>query len=151
MKSFFEIEAFVVNVKTFNYSKGVGYNFSFAMNTETVGEDGKAAVVWISGVSFNKPLLDKRNYLLRGKLQVKLPYKNYPAGLQMIVEEAFELGEGRYVVRTKRDAPKEAEAHSTSNGMNDPSPNQVRQHERTEETHANKDPMFPEMNEEIPF
>ncbi len=75
MKSYLEIEAFAMNVKEFHYSKGTGYNFSFAMKGEAQSEDRKSApTVWISAVSFNQPILDKRNYLLRGKQQVKPPY-----------------------------------------------------------------------------
>ncbi len=103
MKSYLEIEAFAMNVKEFHYSKGTGYNFSFAMKGEAQSEDKNSApTVWISGVSFNQPILDKRNYLLRGKLQVKPPYKDYPAGLQLVVSEAILLESGMYVVAKKK-------------------------------------------------
>ncbi len=103
MKNHFETEAFVMNVKEFQYSKGTGHNFSFAMRGEAQSEDKNSApTVWISGVSFNQPILDKRNYLLKGKLQVKPPYKDYPAGLQLVVSEAILLEAGMYVVAKKK-------------------------------------------------
>jgi len=120
MKSYLEIEAFAMNVKEFHYSKGTGYNFSFAMKGEATSEDRKSApTVWISAVSFNQPILDKRNYLLRGKLQVKPPYNDYPAGLQLIISEAILLEVDMYVVARKRpkkateDAPQAREEVST--------------------------------------
>ena len=150
MKNFFETEAFILNVKEFQYSKGTGYSFSFPMTGEATGEDQTAPVIWVSGVSFNQPMLNKRNYLLRGKLQVKPKYKDYPVGFQLIVDEAILLGTGQYVVRTKRDVQK-PEPHSTSNGMNDPSPRQIEAHKRIEQEHGNRDPLFQPQSDQIPF
>ena len=92
-----------MNVKEFHYSKGTGYNFSFSLKGEAQSEDKNSApIVWISGVSFNQPILDKRSYLLRGKLQVKPPYKEYAAGLQLVVSEAILLESNMYVIAKKR-------------------------------------------------
>ena len=103
MKNYFETEAFVMNAKEFQYSKGTGYNFSFSLRGEAQSEEKNSApIVWISGVSFNQPILDKRNYLLRGKLQVKPSYKEYPAGLQLVVSEAILLESGMYVIARKK-------------------------------------------------
>lgn len=106
MKNYFETEAFAVNVRSFNYSKGEGYNFSFSMKGESQSEDKNSApVVWISGVSFNQPILDKRSYLLRGKLQVKPPYKDYPGQVQEVPQKTSNGQNGSY----EQDFPAQSE------------------------------------------
>ncbi len=149
MQNYIEITAFVLNVREFQHAKGIGYGFSFAMKGDAV--DGETTpTVWISAVSFSIPIMEKRNYLLRGKLKVQPPYKERPASLQLIVDEAILLGTGQYVVRTKRDVQK-PEPHSTSNGMNDPSPRQIEAHKRIEQEHGNRDPLFQPQSDQIPF
>ena len=134
MKNHFEIEAFTMNVKEFQYSKGTGYNFSFGMRGEAQSEDKNSApVVWISGVSFNQPILDKRNYLLRGKLQVKPPYRDYPAGLQLVVSEGILLEKNMYTVARKRpnaETTTKEEGYNIANGMNSPSEMQRQKFEK---------------------
>ena len=163
MQNYIEITAFTMNVKPFTYSKGTGYNFSFAMKGESEDQNS-APIVWISGVSFNQPILDKRSYLLKGKLQVKPPYKDYPAGLQLVVSEAILLESGMYVVARKRtthenepqasNAPKQAQSHPQSVQSQQRPPSTQEQPKTSMQTDANyQDPIaqitMPE--EEIPF
>ncbi len=167
MQSYIEITAFAMNVKPFTYSKGTGYNFSFAMKGEAQSEDKNSApVVWISGVSFNQPILDKRNYLLKGKLQVKPPYKDYPAGLQLVVSEAILLESGMYVVARKRSEPtthenttqapkqvQDTQSHP-NNAYSQGQPNQAPPTQPKQETYeAYRDPVkdITMPSEEVPF
>ena len=156
MKNYFETEAFVMNAKEFQYSKGAGYNFSFAIKGEAQNEDKNSApVVWISGVSFNQPILDKRSYLLRGKLQVKPPYKDYPAGLQLIVSEAILLESGMYVVARKRAGSPVNGQDPQRNPPPEPAqaPKQVQNvpEQATNSQGASYQQDFPEHMETIPF
>jgi len=131
MKNYFETTAFVMSAKEFQYSKGVGYNFSFAMRGEAQSEDKNSApIVWISGVSFNQQILDKRNYLFRGKLQVKPPYKDYPAGLQLVVSEAILLESGMYVVsRKKQEGSGQAQTAKPTSQITQDNPQQQNTHQ----------------------
>jgi len=146
MKNYFETEAYTMNVKEFHYSKGTGYSFSFPIKGEAQSKEGNdTPTVWISGVSFTQPILDRRSYLLRGKLQVKPPYKEYPASLQLVVSEAVLLEEGRYVVAKKRGkttSPGPIQASKQVAG--------VSQHTQNVSSGSYKDD-FPQQSEEIPF
>ncbi len=138
MKNHFETEAFVMNVKEFQYSKGTGYNFSFPMKGEAQSEEKNTEpVVWISGVSFNQPILEKRSYLLRGKLVVKPPYKDYPAALQLIVSEAILLESGHYVVAKKRPQQAAQAPNAPQHTQNGPA--------------ASYENDFPQQTEQVPF
>ncbi len=134
MKTYFEGEIFTIKPRQFKHKNGTGTSFSFMLQGDKPSESEDAPVVWISAVSFSDEIKEKRRYLVRGYLQVKPPWNDRPAGLQLVITEAFELGSSQYTVRTKRltqstdQNDQQPKAHSTSNGMNDPSPNQARQH-----------------------
>jgi hypothetical protein len=121
MKTYFEAEIYTINSRPFKFSKGTGYNFSFALRGDALPDSDEVPTVWMYGVAFNHTIEDRRKYLVKGKLQVKPPYKDYPAGLQLIVSDAVLLEDGRYTVAKKRQAQHTA-AYNDSPGADYGSP-----------------------------
>ncbi len=149
MKQHIELIAKAINIKEHQTAKGWLYSFSVPVS-EMQGEN--QATEWLQCSVFLKErdprlMQHKGEFHVTGKFTIKKAYGDYPQRLGLFGFEMVPvLGNVYRISKPRQDPSPQSQAHSSSNGMNNPSPNQERQHHSQSQ-------QFPDMetSTEIPF
>ncbi len=150
MKQHIEFVTKIVNLKEQQTAKGFLYRFSVPI-TEMDGEE--QLTEWLQCAIFLKER-DPRitghtgQFHFSGELKVKKAWGSYPQGLNLFGFEIKPVLGNVYRLSKPKSQP---EPHSTSNGMNDPSPRQVAAHEKIQQEQEQRDLLFEPMSTEVPF